>query len=103
MKKILTAVLAFAIMSTASFAQKTNMSTKKMPKAKTETPAQTAPAKAPSAKMQKKDGTPDMRYKENKSTTPASNATHLKKDGTPDMRYKENKMNKPATTPAKAK
>src|ERR1035437_10772640 len=55
----------------------------------------------------KKDGTPDMRYKENKvnyspssSTsnyyTPTTNtydnsSTHLKKDGTPDMRYKENK------------
>jgi len=55
----------------------------------------------------KKDGTPDMRYKENKSnyyptyhTTPYSQPSynkpsysgrHLKKDGTPDMRYKENK------------
>src|SRR6266446_1392734 len=53
----------------------------------------------------KKDGTPDMRYKENKSTysTPSYSSptyssptystpstTHLKKDGTPDMRYKEN-------------
>ncbi|MBS1690257.1 MAG: hypothetical protein JSS96_16120 [Bacteroidetes bacterium] len=77
------------------------MQNKKMPKAKTETPAQTAPAKAPSDKMQKKDGTPDMRYKENKSTPATPNTKHLKKDGTPDMRYKENKMNKP--TPAKAK
>lgn len=37
----------------------------------------------------KKDGSPDMRYKENKvakaTTGPA------KKDGTPDMRYKKNK------------
>ena len=38
------------------------------------------------AKHTKKDGTPDMRYKENKQ--------HLKKDGTPDMRYKENKKKK---------
>ncbi|MEX1190055.1 MAG: hypothetical protein WED33_12415 [Bacteroidia bacterium] len=38
----------------------------------------------------KKDGTPDRRYKENKS---------LKKDGTPDKRYKENK----SATPAPAK
>ncbi len=55
----------------------------------------------------KKDGTPDMRYKENKETTSSyayptslSNSSststydntspHLKKDGTPDMRYKEN-------------
>jgi hypothetical protein len=54
----------------------------------------------------KKDGTPDRRYKENRSSyssspsssspsssytyTPAS-TSHLKKDGTPDRRYKENK------------
>jgi len=98
MKKILTAVFAFAIMSTASFAQKSKISTPKNPKAKTETPAQ-----IPSAKTQKKDGTPDMRYKENKSIPATPNTKHLKKDGTPDMRYKENKMNKPATAPAKAK
>ncbi len=63
-----------------------------------------------SAQHIKKDGTPDMRYKENKATystpsytTPTYNAPtytypsnstiHLKKDGTPDMRYKENKTN----------
>jgi hypothetical protein len=34
----------------------------------------------------KKDGTPDKRFKENK--TPKG---PLKKDGTPDMRYKANK------------
>ena len=53
----------------------------------------------------KKDGTPDMRYKENKSashssySSPSSSSTiHLKKDGTPDMRYKENKASvAPAT------
>ena len=42
----------------------------------------------------KKDGTPDRRYKENKtySPQPGSNSTvHLKKDGTPDRRYKGNK------------
>ena len=46
----------------------------------------------------KKDGTPDRRYKENKSvySEPAYNApsysgSHLKKDGTPDKRYKENR------------
>lgn len=38
----------------------------------------------------KKDGTPDMRYKENKDAAkPATK--HLKKDGTPDKRYSENK------------
>jgi hypothetical protein len=61
-----------------------------------------------SAQHLKKDGTPDMRYKENKSTysSPYSSPTytlpsstpnyynstsHLKKDGTPDRRYKEYK------------
>src|SRR6187397_1180786 len=43
----------------------------------------------------KKDGTPDRRYKENKSYSAPSNysssSSHLKKDGTPDRRYKENK------------
>jgi|SRR5665647_1125218 len=55
----------------------------------------------------KKNGTPDMRFKENKSsysTSPSgystssstsnyntNSTTHLKKDGTPDKRYKKNK------------
>ena len=63
-----------------------------------------------SAQHLKKDGTPDMRYKENReknsstSETPSTKSpitnssldkstTHLKKDGTPDMRYKENRAN----------
>lgn len=37
----------------------------------------------------KKDGTPDKRFKENKTT--AKTTGPLKKDGTPDMRYKDNK------------
>ncbi len=37
----------------------------------------------------KADGTPDKRYKENKTTAKA--AGPMKKDGTPDMRYKANK------------
>lgn len=75
-----------------------------------------------SAQHLKKDGTPDRRYKENKTYTPTPTpaptvvtptpeptpaptttpttttypaGTHLKKDGTPDMRYKENKARKP--------
>ncbi len=39
-------------------------------------------------KHTKKDGTPDKRYKENKTKK-----VHLKADGTPDKRYKENKTN----------
>lgn len=59
----------------------------------------------------KKDGTPDMRYKENKATYsnttstsssstyyPDNTTTHLKKDGTPDRRYKENKVINSSTT-----
>lgn len=37
------------------------------------------------------------------TTTQTTTTKHLKKDGTPDMRYKENKMAKPAKTPAKSK
>jgi hypothetical protein len=48
-----------------------------------------APAKKESVKT-KKDGTPDMRYKENKDDVKPA-PKHLKKDGTPDKRYKENK------------
>jgi hypothetical protein len=39
----------------------------------------------------KKDGTPDKRFKDNKST--AKTTGPLKKDGTADMRYKSNKVN----------
>ena len=59
----------------------------------------------------KKDGTPDMRYKENKvnyspspysapsySVPSNSSEIHLKKDGTPDMRFKENKSNYSSTS-----
>ena len=38
----------------------------------------------------KKDGTPDKRFKENK-TTNVKPTGPVKKDGTPDMRYKTNK------------
>jgi hypothetical protein len=39
----------------------------------------------------KKDGTPDKRFKDNK--TSAKTTGPLKKDGTADMRYKNNKVN----------
>jgi hypothetical protein len=65
----------------------------KMPAAK---PAATAaakpaakPAVAAAAGPNKKDGTPDKRFKANK-TAPAA-AGPLKKDGTPDKRFKANK------------
>ncbi|MNL18092.1 hypothetical protein D3C87_1392230 [compost metagenome] len=42
----------------------------------------------------KKDGTPDMRLKENKVKAQVKTTAHVKKDGTPDMRYKANKTAK---------
>ena len=42
----------------------------------------------------KKDGTPDMRYKENKVTAKTTVVGPVKKDGTADMRYKKNKVEK---------
>jgi len=39
----------------------------------------------------KKDGTPDMRYKQNKDAAKPAPKGPTKKDGTPDMRFKENK------------
>jgi hypothetical protein len=50
--------------------------------------------KQKSATKVKKDGTPDMRYKENKESVKPAPAGPAKKDGTPDMRYKENKKPK---------
>ncbi len=93
MKKIVCILLSILIMGTASFAQ--DKTAKKPAKkdaaksapAKKETPAKESADKKPS-KM-KKDGTPDMRAKENKAAKPA--AGPMKKDGTPDMRYKANK------------
>ena len=100
--------MSLLIMGTASFAQD---KTAKKP-AKKETAKDAAkPQKAvmtpapPQGKM-KKDGTPDMRKKENKAAKPAAGPT--KKDGTPDMRYKANKDAakkdgaKPATAPKDA-
>ena len=50
-----------------------------------------------STKM-KADGTPDMRYSENKSTKTTTMTTGARKaDGTPDMRYKTNKTTKVMT------
>ena len=111
MKKIICILLSMFIMGTTSFAQ--DKDAKKPAKAatagKTENgkarvsnppkekgkpaanaaPAATTAATATPAKM-KKDGTPDMRAKENKAAAKKS-AGPLKKDGTPDMRYKANK------------
>lgn len=84
MKKLFLLVLSLIVISTGSFAQDKKAAGKSDAK-KTEATAKDAP------KM-KKDGTPDMRYKENKAKKeePAP-AGPMKKDGTPDKRYKANK------------
>ncbi|WP_298302787.1 hypothetical protein [Hydrotalea sp.] len=82
MKKVFALILALAIFSTASFAQAPKTQPKKEKKE----------AAVPKTTHVKKDGTADMRYKENKAKKEA--AGPKKKDGTPDMRYK---ANKPAT------
>lgn len=96
MKKLIIAVFAMLSISAASFAQKKKAATEPTPIPKTAAP--TKPKKATEVTTEsnapltdrgplKKDGTPDKRYKANK-TAPKPK---LKKDGTPDKRYKENK------------
>jgi hypothetical protein len=69
------------------------------PTAKVAKPAAAVkPAAAPAGKV-KADGTPDMRFKENKEAAKAAAPGPKKADGTPDMRYKENKA---AAKPAAA-
>jgi hypothetical protein len=89
MKKLIVAAAMLLGLAGVSFAQTT--------------PAKTTPAKTASKVVQKKDpappatnavvlkkdGTPDKRFKANK--TNEKPATPVKKDGTPDMRYKQNK------------
>ena len=96
MKRIICILLSLVVMGT-SFAQdsKTKMKAKTgqtaTPAAKPAvTPATAAKPVSAKATQLKKDGTPDMRTKENKDANKAP-APKLKKDGTPDMRYKENK------------
>ncbi|GAB1463298.1 hypothetical protein [Pedobacter sp. UBA4863] len=84
MKKLLTlaAIALFGLSTT--FAQ-TVTTVKQTPKKTTVT----TKTKSTSVKL-KADGTPDMRYKENKAVK-ANIAGPKKKDGTADMRYKANK------------
>jgi hypothetical protein len=93
MKKIIYFLLALIVVSTATYAQDTKQAKGKLNKETTKTakPAKDVAAKpdAGQGKKLKKDGTPDMRHKENKEA--AKPAGKLKKDGTPDMRHKANK------------
>lgn len=81
MKKFLTGIFALLMAATVSVAQTPVKSAKK------EKPATEQKAAGDTTKRLKKDGTPDKRFKENKSTEGPK-----KKDGTPDKRYKQNKQ-----------
>jgi len=89
MKKIIIALLLLAGtfgFTSASAQEKTTA--KKPATAKTATNAKDS--MAPGKTGMKKNGTPDMRFKQNKTAKTAT-AGPLKKDSTPDMRYKANK------------
>jgi hypothetical protein len=103
MKKIIYLLFAFMMLGSLSFAQNTPQQAQKAAAGKKKRGAenvnaskagaaqQTAAQPAPQQKL-KKDGTPDMRYKENKQKKDAAKpAGPLKKDGTPDLRHKANK------------
>lgn len=91
MKKLITlaAGALFALSSFVGIAQNNQKEPSKKAETKKEVSAE------PDKKM-KKDGTPDMRYKENKEAAAAKPSGPVKKDGTPDKRYKENKVPKEA-------
>jgi len=82
-------ILFAVFLSTGAMAQdKTTKASSKSAKAATDG---TAPTQQEKATRVKKDGTPDMRYSENKKKNEIKPAGPLKKDGTPDMRHKANK------------
>lgn len=97
MKKLLSLIAIAAFSLSTTFAQtpattaqakkavKTTATANKAEAKKVETKATTSPTKV------KADGTPDMRFKENKAKAVTKVAGPTKKDGTADMRYKANK------------
>ncbi|WP_029282227.1 hypothetical protein [Pedobacter sp. R20-19] len=105
MKKLLSLIAIAAFGLSTAFAQTPATTTPAKAKTvvKKEVKTTAAPAKADAKKEAKKvetktttattkvkaDGTPDKRFKENK--TKAVTKIETKKDGTPDMRYKANK------------
>lgn len=91
MKKVLLGLffmLCFAGMASAQKRAKTTAKATPIEKAKIA--AKTKPAE--SAAPLKKDGTADLRFKQNKLAK--KDMGPLKKDGTPDMRYSKNKTKK---------
>jgi exopolysaccharide biosynthesis protein len=93
MKKFFVTTLVLLGLSGVMFAQTAPAkkdAVKKTEKAAKTTKATTTDAKpATTSTPVKKDGTPDMRFKENKNKPKP--AGPLKKDGTPDKRFKANK------------
>lgn len=79
MKQLLTAILVLLLSASVTLAQ-----TPAHTKAKSKTEKAATGTSGPV----KKDGTPDKRFKANKT---AATQGPKKKDGTPDMRYKANK------------
>lgn len=84
MKKLLLILFMFVLGMSGIYAQSSATATKKTAKTSTATEKKGTKLKA--------DGTPDMRYKENKAKAKPAGPT--KKDGTADMRYKANKTGK---------
>lgn len=107
MKKLLSLIAIAAFGLTTAFAQTPATATPAKTKTvvKKEVKTTTAPVKAGTKQEAKKvetkttttaakvkaDGTPDMRFKENKAKAVTKVAGPTKKDGTADMRYKANK------------
>ena len=62
----------------------------------------TRTAQAPATKVTTKSSTMSNPAGMTKSSSSTSTSTRMKADGTPDLRYKENKMTKTTTGPKKA-
>ncbi|PWS32422.1 hypothetical protein [Pedobacter paludis] len=105
MKKLLSLIAIAAFGLTTAFAQTPATTAPAKKVVKKEVKTTTAPVKAgvkaeakkvetkttTTAAKVKADGTPDMRFKENKAKAVTKVAGPTKKDGTADMRYKANK------------
>jgi len=90
MKKLISFIVMALLGLSTTFAQTPTPAQVKTEK-KTTTKVQTKPTTHKATTGLKKNGTPDMRLKANKTKTVAKSKGPVKKNGTPDMRYKENK------------
>lgn len=97
MKKLLSLIAIAAFGLSTTFAQTPATATQAKKAVKTTTTAAKGGAKKVETKTTttaakvKADGTPDMRFKENKTKVVTKVVGPTKKDGTADMRYKANK------------